>query len=140
MRNILTIPFSRARQRAAPRHAGTLLPTLEDVPPEYRHPNLPWRALAEHWLDHGLEYARLHTKPGVDQASVTTHLRKAIRADLPREHKIIALAYMLDLRFHSVQIHTPDGTLEAFTREARRTPRTCGTRPLSATTPNEGAT
>lgn len=80
-----------------------LMPEWRLIPDIYKGGS-PWNKVAQDWYHNGLLYPNFQAKPGIDPEKAFQHI-KAIFAieNLKIEHKLAAIAYLLDQWFYGVE-------------------------------------
>jgi len=82
---------------------GRVIPDWADIPEPYRHHNHPMARLASDWFFNGARDWKFEPKEGVDGQKALRMVAAALRSFEPaHEHKIAAVAYLLDCFFQLV--------------------------------------
>lgn len=88
---------------AFPAEIQHLLPTREQIPPQFWRGHTPWNKLFSDWFYGGITITALMPKPEIDTQVAMRHLRAIIGSYQPQhEHKEAAVAYLLSEWFYSV--------------------------------------
>lgn len=93
---------------AFPAHViGTLLPTWDAIPVEFRERRSPWYRVVEDIFGGRFE-GDVETVDGIDAKLAGRHLRACLSSYEPKhEHKIAGVAYLMSLWFKIVEKKSP---------------------------------
>jgi hypothetical protein len=83
-----------------------LMPEWRLIPDVYKGGS-PWARVAKDWYINGLNHAEWQVKPGIDKEKAFQHVKAIFAVEQVKiEHRIAAIAYLLDQWFYNVEYDT----------------------------------
>lgn len=84
------------------------MPSMEDIPEDFKRESDPWVKLQQTWFFRGLEGYSFEPREGVDPKAAGAHLVAIQKSFMPKhEHKEAAVAYLMSLWFESITPPNP---------------------------------
>ena len=81
-----------------------LLPTMEEIPKEFKDGNSKWNKVASDWFFNGLNNCKWNPKDGVVTNDALRHIKAVMGSFQPsHEHKEAGCAYLLSEFFNDVE-------------------------------------
>lgn len=81
-----------------------LLPSMKDIPEEFKEGNTKWNKVIEDWFFNGLNDCKWKPKKGINTKDAVRHIAAILISYDPRhEHKMAGCAYLLSQFFDDVQ-------------------------------------
>ncbi len=83
-------------------NVATLLPSMEDIPDEFKGGSTPQNKMFNEWFFKGLQVSALTVKEGINKARALDHLKAVmVSYDPKHEHKEAGVAYLMSLWFET---------------------------------------
>ncbi|MCA1064358.1 hypothetical protein QTG56_22320 (plasmid) [Rossellomorea sp. AcN35-11] len=80
-----------------------LLPTMEEIPSEYKNGSSKWNKVVGDWFFCGLKNCKWEAREGVETKDALNHIKAIMSSFDPKhEHKEAGCAYLLSCFFHDV--------------------------------------
>lgn len=80
-----------------------LLPSMEEIPEEYKNGSNKWNKVVGDWFFYGLKSCKWEPKEGIDTKDAINHIKAIMSSFDPKhEHKEAGCAYLLSYFFNDV--------------------------------------
>lgn len=81
-----------------------LLPTMDDIPDEFKKGNTKWNKVVNDWFFGGLKNCQWTPKEGIEENDAIRHVSSVMQSYKPKhEHKAAGCAYLLSQFFEDVK-------------------------------------
>lgn len=85
---------------AFPTNISHLMPSMEEIPEEFKSYHNPWCKLFSEWFYKGISQSKLVAKESIDREKALRHIGTIMGSFEPKhEHKEATVAYLLSLWF-----------------------------------------
>lgn len=79
---------------------GYLLPSMSEIPEEFKTGYGKWQKIVDDWFFSGLRMTNVVPKEGVDKVQAIRHIKAILHSWSPKhEHKTAGVAYLMSLWF-----------------------------------------